>query len=199
MIIYHAVWDLVYIFGCDWKWYKSDMAFYWQQSICWSFIFISGFCWKMSKRNLRRGLQVFGGGLVITFATLVFMPDSRVIFGVLTLIGSSIATKDIYQIPNRMIDNHIDQPETSNFIDEVKTWLRYHFCFFYFFYYLFQLSFLTFLLYIQITIFFNCIQVICLCDFITFFCQFFDILYFVRKICYDDIRYYIGNITSFQK
>ena len=90
MIIYHAVWDLVYIFGCNWKWYKSDMAFYWQQAICWSFIFISGFCWKMSKRNLKRGLQVFGGGLVITFATLIFMPDSRVIFGVLTLIGSSM-------------------------------------------------------------------------------------------------------------
>lgn len=90
MIIYHAVWDLVYIFRVDWQWYKSDLAFYWQQAICWSFIFISGFCWKMSKRNLRRGLQVFGGGLVITIATLIFMPGSRVIFGVLTLIGSSM-------------------------------------------------------------------------------------------------------------
>ena len=44
----------------------------------------------MSRRHLRRGLEVFGGGLVITLATLIFMPDSRVIFGVLTLIGSSM-------------------------------------------------------------------------------------------------------------
>ena len=44
----------------------------------------------MSKRNLKRGMQVFGAGLVITLATLIFMPDSRVIFGVLTLIGSSM-------------------------------------------------------------------------------------------------------------
>ena len=90
MIIYHAIWDLVNIFHCNWQWYKSDIAFYWQQSICWSFIFISGFCWKMSRKNLKRGLLVFGGGLVITLATLLFMPGSRVIFGVLTLIGSSM-------------------------------------------------------------------------------------------------------------
>ena len=90
MVIYHAIWDLVYIFGCDWSWYKTDGAFYWQQWICWSFILVSGFCWQMSKRNLKRGMQVFGAGLVITLATLIFMPDSRVIFGVLTLIGSSM-------------------------------------------------------------------------------------------------------------
>lgn len=90
MILYHAIWDLVYIFGCNWQWYKSDMAFYWQQSICWSFIFVSGFCWQMGKHKLKRGLQVFGAGVVITLATLIFMPDSRVIFGVLTLLGSSM-------------------------------------------------------------------------------------------------------------
>lgn len=90
MILYHAIWDLVYIFGCNWQWYKSDMAFYWQQSICWSFIFVSGFCWQMGKHKLKRGLQVFGAGIVITLATLIFMPDSRVIFGVLTLLGSSM-------------------------------------------------------------------------------------------------------------
>ena len=90
MIFYHAIWDLVYIFDCNWKWFASDIAFYWQQSICWSFIFVSGFCWQMSRQNLKRGLQVFGAGLIITIATLVFMPGSRVIFGVLTLIGSSM-------------------------------------------------------------------------------------------------------------
>ena len=90
MILYHAIWDIVYIFGCDWRWYKSDMAFFWQQSICWSFIFISGFCWQMGRNKLKNGLQVFGAGIVITLATLIFMPDSRVIFGVLTLLGSSM-------------------------------------------------------------------------------------------------------------
>ena len=88
MIIYHGIWDLVYIFGHNWQWFRSDFAHIWQQWGCWSFIFISGFCWQMSKHNLKRGLEVFGAGLLITVVTLIFMPDSRVIFGVLTLLGS---------------------------------------------------------------------------------------------------------------
>ena len=76
MIVYHAIWDLVYIFGCNWTWFRSEGAFYWQQSICWSFILVSGFCWQMSRHALRRGAHVFGAGMVITLATLIFMPDS---------------------------------------------------------------------------------------------------------------------------
>ncbi len=90
MILYHGIWDLVYIFGYDWKWYQSNGAFIWQQCICWSFILVSGFCWQMGRRKLKNGLLVFGAGLVITAATLLFMPDSRVLFGVLTLLGSSM-------------------------------------------------------------------------------------------------------------
>ena len=90
MIVYHAIWDLVYIFNVDWSWFKTDYAFYWQQWGCWSFIFISGFCWQMSKHNVKRGAEVFVAGLIITVATLVFMPNSRVLFGVLTLLGSSM-------------------------------------------------------------------------------------------------------------
>lgn len=90
MIIYHGIWDLVYIFNCNWKWFRSDIAFIWQQAICWSFIFISGFCWQMSKHNLKRGLQVFAGGMLVTIMTLIFMPNSRVVFGVLTLLGSAM-------------------------------------------------------------------------------------------------------------
>ena len=38
MIAYHASWDLVYMFGVHWPWYRSFAAYVWQQSICWSFI-----------------------------------------------------------------------------------------------------------------------------------------------------------------
>lgn len=90
MIIYHGIWDLVYIFGCNWQWFKSDFAHVWQQWGCWSFIFISGFCWQMSRHNLKRGVEVFLAGLLVTVVTLIFMPGSRVVFGVLTLLGSSM-------------------------------------------------------------------------------------------------------------
>ena len=90
MIAYHAIWDLVYMFGVGWKWYKSDIGFIWQQWICWSFILVSGFCWQMSQKNLKRGLLVFGAGFLITAVTVIFMPASKVVFGVLTLLGSSM-------------------------------------------------------------------------------------------------------------
>lgn len=85
---YHLIWDLVYIFGMDWAWYRSRGAYVWQQWICWTFIFLSGFCWSMGRRRLRRGTMVFAAGLAVTVVTFLFMPESRVLFGVLTLIGS---------------------------------------------------------------------------------------------------------------
>lgn len=61
MIAYHAVWDLVYLFG---------------------------FCEPLGKKKLKRGVTVFSLGFLIVLATLIAMPQTKVRFGVLTLIGS---------------------------------------------------------------------------------------------------------------
>lgn len=88
MIIYHTCWDLVYIFGMKWSWYQGPGAYVWQQSICWSFIFLSGFCWSLGRNPLKRGLLVSAAGAMVSIVTLVFMPENKVVFGVLTLIGT---------------------------------------------------------------------------------------------------------------
>lgn len=88
MILYHACWDLVYIFGKDWEWYQGAGAYVWQQSICWSFILLSGFCWSLGKSHLKRGALVFGAGGAVSLVTVLLMPENRAVFGVLTLIGS---------------------------------------------------------------------------------------------------------------
>ena len=90
MIIYHASWNFVYIYGMDWDWYRSYGAYIWQQSICWTFILLSGFCFSLGRRHLKSGLMVFGGGILVTLVTLLVMPSNRVVFGVLTCIGSCI-------------------------------------------------------------------------------------------------------------
>lgn len=93
MICYHGSWDLVYIFGVGGgfaRWYQSQSAFYWQQSICWTFILLSGFCIPLSVHRIRRGVIVSLAGALVTAVTLVFMPEDRVIFGVLTFIGSAM-------------------------------------------------------------------------------------------------------------
>lgn len=88
MILYHGCWDAVHVLGFDWPWYGSGLSYIWQQSICWTFILLSGFCWQLGTHKLRRGLTVFGGGLLVTAVTVIALPDSRIVFGVLTLIGS---------------------------------------------------------------------------------------------------------------
>lgn len=90
MTVYHACWDMVWIFGADWAWYHSMAAYIWQQSICWTFILLSGFCFPLGSRPLRRGLEVSAGGLLVTAATLAVMPENRVVFGVLTFLGASM-------------------------------------------------------------------------------------------------------------
>lgn len=96
MIAYHTIWDLVYLYQFDWHWYKSKGAYIWQQGICWTFIFLSGFCWSLGNRTCERGIIVFLGGVLITLVTLVLMPQNRVIFGVLTLIGSCMLIMQVF-------------------------------------------------------------------------------------------------------
>ena len=107
MILYHATWNFVYIYGMKWSWYQSKAAYLWQQSICWTFILLSGFCFSLGKRHWKSGLLVFGSGVLVTVATLIAMPQNRVVFGVLTCIGSCIllvtlGEKAIKKIPSSL-------------------------------------------------------------------------------------------------
>ena len=88
MIGFHGMWNLVYLFGVEAPWYRGTPGYIWQQSICWTFILLSGFCWCFSRNHLKRGLLVFGGGAVVSLATCLLMPENRILFGVLTCIGS---------------------------------------------------------------------------------------------------------------
>ena len=88
MVLFHGMWDAVFLFGLNAPWYTSLPGYLWQQSICWTFILLSGFCFRLGSRPLRRGLQVSALGLLVTAVTVLFMPEDRVVFGVLTCIGA---------------------------------------------------------------------------------------------------------------
>ena len=101
MIAYHAMYDLVEIYGADVSWFRDTPGRVWQQSVCWTFILLSGFCWNLGKQPLRRGLTVFGGGILVTAVTFLFMPSQRILFGILTFLGSAM----LVQIPlSRLLD-----------------------------------------------------------------------------------------------
>ena len=139
MILFHACWDLVYLFGYDWPWYKGTPGYLWQQSICWMFILISGFCMGLKQegqalpfadkqavtednsslrsdckqelteekrtlwRDCKRGLIVLAAGILITIATLLFSPQTKIIFGVLFFLGISMILTAMMRSPLQKI------------------------------------------------------------------------------------------------
>lgn len=82
MMLYHGMWDVVFLFGVAQKWYTGRPGFVWQQSICWVFILLSGFCLPLGHHPFRRGAVVFGAGALVTAVTLLFLPEDVVWFGV---------------------------------------------------------------------------------------------------------------------
>ena len=98
MILYHLCWDLKYLNGYNLSWYGTKWTYIWQQSICWSFIFIAGFCMHFAKQPLRNGSLVFVCGVIVTCVTSIFLPEAPVYFGVLTLLGSSMIMVSLLQI-----------------------------------------------------------------------------------------------------
>lgn len=89
MIAYHLCWDLVYLRGLPWAWYNGFWAYIWQQSICCTFILLSGYCCQASRHPIRRGAISFCGGAAVSLVTLVVMPEEPVRFGVLTFLGTA--------------------------------------------------------------------------------------------------------------
>lgn len=89
MIAYHAVWDIVYLFGVKLPWFQSQWAYIWQQAICCTFIFVSGMCQSFGKKRWRHSLRVFALGALITAVTALAVPENIIVFGILTFIGSA--------------------------------------------------------------------------------------------------------------
>lgn len=89
MVAYHGMYDLVDIFGLPSAWYTGLPGYIWQQSTCWTFILLSGMCWQLSRRHVKRGLLLVGCGAAITLITWLVMPSQRILYGVLNLLGLS--------------------------------------------------------------------------------------------------------------
>ncbi|MDO4408674.1 MAG: heparan-alpha-glucosaminide N-acetyltransferase domain-containing protein [Eubacteriales bacterium] len=96
MILYHWMWDFLYLSDTGRRmtalkdWYRGPGGFFWQQSICWTFILLSGFCVPFSQRIFRRGLEVTAAGLVVSAVTVFLMYDERVLCGVLSFLGAAM-------------------------------------------------------------------------------------------------------------
>ena len=87
MVLYHALYDVVFIKGVPLPWYTGPVGYVWQQAICWGFILLSGFCFRFSHHPLRHGLTVLGAGVLVSLVTALVMPSQMILYGVLWLLG----------------------------------------------------------------------------------------------------------------
>lgn len=91
MVIFHFCYDVFMVYGRDPSWYSQPAVHIWQQSICWTFILVSGFVWSWGRNgNLKRGIMLNVWGLVISGVTVLAMPAEAVWFGILNCIGCAV-------------------------------------------------------------------------------------------------------------
>ncbi len=108
MVIYHAVFSLVYIFGVDWNWFHHPIFNNVGAPLLGgTFVLLSGMSTRFSRSPVRRGLQVFFWALVMTVVTAVAVPDLIIKFGILHLMGlcmifSGLLRPLLDKIPRKM-------------------------------------------------------------------------------------------------
>ncbi len=92
MFIYHAVWNMHNLFGQNISWLHATPAYLWQQSGAALFIFLSGFCWALSHKHIKRSLTILGCAFLIFAVTYFFDSNNLITFGILSFIGSAMLT-----------------------------------------------------------------------------------------------------------
>ncbi|HWR42347.1 heparan-alpha-glucosaminide N-acetyltransferase [Sporomusa sp.] len=86
MIIFHTVFDLAFYY--NWPLDYLDGFWYYQgKASAVLFMLVSGVSSLLSRHPVRRGLTVFGTGLLITAATYFYSPAVYIRFGILHLLG----------------------------------------------------------------------------------------------------------------
>ena len=67
MVLFHFLYDIFIVYERNPLWYDCMPIHIWQQIICWTFIFISGFVWTWGiKSNLQRGIFFNICGLIFS-------------------------------------------------------------------------------------------------------------------------------------
>ncbi len=92
MVVFHYLDDIYVVSGNNVGWASQQAVHLWQQWGLSAFVLVSGMACTMMNESkmLWRGLQLNVLGLLITMATMLFMPSERIIFGVLNFFGCAL-------------------------------------------------------------------------------------------------------------
>ena len=87
MILYHAYYDIVFVYGIDIPDAADVVMRFLQPFIAGTFIFVAGISSVYSSNNFKRGVTYFFFAMLLTFVTSVAMPSEVIVFGVLHFMG----------------------------------------------------------------------------------------------------------------
>ena len=83
MVLFHLCYDLRFIYGFDLGWFAPPLQDAWRASISWTFVFVAGCMFPLSRSNLRRGAQYAAVALAIFVVTSVASVDTPISFGII--------------------------------------------------------------------------------------------------------------------
>lgn len=91
MIIYHTIYDLENFYD-----YNINLnLYYFQQYICWSFIFISGISLNFSENYFKKAKILIVVSTLITIATYIFSKDNLILFGIMHFFASAFLIQSV--------------------------------------------------------------------------------------------------------
>lgn len=90
MIAFHLVYNLKEFYSYNIE-YTSGFWYYEGKTAAIMFMVLAGMSATLSKNSLKRGMQVFGYGMIIAFVTFFYDPKMYVRFGILHLLGFGMA------------------------------------------------------------------------------------------------------------
>lgn len=116
MIIYHTLYDLKYVFYLKMDFFSIDKWYFYQQYICISFIFLSGFSANFSKKLLKNAFKLMIISIIISIVTINVSDDLAIYFGVLHFLSFSMFAIYFYDKMEKRIFKNIEKNHSKIYI-----------------------------------------------------------------------------------
>lgn len=116
MIIYHTLYDLKYVFYLKMDFFSIDKWYFYQQYICISFIFLSGFSGNFSKKLLKNSIKLMIISIIISLVTINVSDDLAIYFGVLHFLSFSMFAIYFYDKLEKTIFKNTEKANSKTYI-----------------------------------------------------------------------------------
>lgn len=99
MVLFHLCYDLKFIAGAQLTWFAPPLQDVWRCSISWTFLFVAGCMFPLSRNNLRRAAEYGAVALAIWIVTSVVAVDVPISFGIIyCMFACTLVAKALHRL-----------------------------------------------------------------------------------------------------